>query len=657
MAKILTITSNTNAPVFLENLKDSPNIFIAYQASILLGEQLYKKKQFQKSYVVLKKAYQIDLSLNRHYNGLYKIFGRYYRSKNRYLLFSTLRHFDPQKANSIVLNFLKSAPSKSNPYLKKISYQLKNKTFNDFDMNYHLAKHLFVFNNHDKTIPVLLQNAITHSYTKKKLSRSLTLLVKFYLRNNREKANKIADKYLSTFLGNSFYDELLYDKALVNYYNKNEERLQNYLNTILSNSIKNKSVENKAIGLYYRYFSKNKQNQKILNLFNQQKKRIKNSNILSDRFFLFSLNTFYSTNKSLFVSITTNLSDSPKYNYFSALGFFHKKEYLKAYSLFSKIIQNNSSHYYTILSLEGIKNIYQKNKHIKHTNLKKAKQILKTLDLSQKTIPQLSKQYRKILSLNPNFTISRKKVKYIIKNNKSLKKKLKKKPKDFNKIRFYTDHFMRDAVKIEILQLKKLNLSTCLELSAFFSDRQCPKLSIHYAQKAASLSGINLPLYMIKSPLGHYLYPKPYSKLIHKMIKQNKLNENFVYALIRTESLFNYKALSTAGASGLMQIMPSTFTYVAKKKKIPYSSVDNDIFKPKINIKVGTSLLKDLYAQFKHPFYVAAGYNAGGRNAKRWLNATKVDDPLFFTENITYKETENYIKKIYYAKKCYEVLY
>ena len=657
MAKILTITSNTNASLFLENLKDSSNIFIDYQASIMLGEQFSKKKQFQKSYFFLKKAYKIDHSLSRHYKRLYKIFGRYYRSKNRYLLFSTLRHFNPQKANSIALNFIKSAPSKSNPYLKKISSELKNKTFNDFDMNYHLAKHLFVFNSHDKTIPVLLQNAITHSYTKKNLSRALTLLVKFYLRNNREKANKTADKYLSTFLGNSFYDELLYDKAIVNYYNKKTEKFQNYLNTILSNSIKNKSVENKAIGLYYRYFSKNKQNQKILNLLNQQQKRIKNSNVLSDRFFLFSLNTFYSTNKPRFLSITTNLSDSPKYNYFSAMGFFQNKQYQKAYFLFSKVVQQNSSHYYTILSLKGIKNIYQKNKHLKHSNLKKAKTILKTLNLSQNTISKLNKKYRKILSLNPNFTISGKTVKYIIKNNKSLKKKLKKKTKDFNDIRFYIDHFMWDAAKIEILQLKKLNLSTYLELSLFFSDRQFPNLSIRYAQKAASLAGINLPLYMIKSPLGHYLYPKPYSKLIHKMVQQNKLNENFVYALIRTESQFYYNALSSAGASGLMQIMPSTFTYVAKKKKIPYSSVDNDIFKPKINIKTGTILLKDLYAQFKHPFYVAAGYNAGGRNAKRWLNATKVDDPLFFTENVTYKETENYIKKIYYAKKCYEALY
>ena len=133
-------------------------------------------------------------------------------------------------------------------------------------------------------------------------------------------------------------------------------------------------------------------------------------------------------------------------------------------------------------------------------------------------------------------------------------------------------------------------------------------------------------------------YPKPF---IH--IDKDSL----VYAVMRQESFFDAYALSYANAVGLMQIIPSTGRWIAKKLRVkdfsPY-----DLFDPEINIKFGKWYIYYLLDRFKgNIFHAIAAYNGGGRVVRRTLKYNKISDPAEFVEYIPYLQTRNYVKKVY----------
>ena len=119
-----------------------------------------------------------------------------------------------------------------------------------------------------------------------------------------------------------------------------------------------------------------------------------------------------------------------------------------------------------------------------------------------------------------------------------------------------------------------------------------------------------------------------------------------VNAIIKAESAFEEKALSRAGARGLMQLMPATARRLAKAHKFKLASADQ-LFDPAINVRLGARHLGDLLKDFGGAVVPAiASYNAGRRVVKRWWSARK-DEPLeTFIERIPYQETRNYVKRV-----------
>ena len=124
--------------------------------------------------------------------------------------------------------------------------------------------------------------------------------------------------------------------------------------------------------------------------------------------------------------------------------------------------------------------------------------------------------------------------------------------------------------------------------------------------------------------------------------------------LVRQESRFITDARSSAGAAGLMQVMPRTARYVAAK-------IGMRDYRPKsvteveTNVTLGTGYLKIVLDQLGHPVLASAAYNAGPTRARRWRD----DQPLegaIYAETIPFAETRDYVKKVMSNSVFYSAL-
>ncbi|MDJ0685876.1 MAG: lytic transglycosylase domain-containing protein [Alphaproteobacteria bacterium] len=126
------------------------------------------------------------------------------------------------------------------------------------------------------------------------------------------------------------------------------------------------------------------------------------------------------------------------------------------------------------------------------------------------------------------------------------------------------------------------------------------------------------------------------------------IDRALVYALIRQESRFRPNAKSRAGARGLMQLMPATAGFVAKKRF--RGAARDQLLDPGLNLKLGQDYLGILKSEplaGQNLFYTMTAYNGGPGNLQKWLK--KVDDtgdPLLFIESIPSRETRNYVEHV-----------
>jgi len=140
-------------------------------------------------------------------------------------------------------------------------------------------------------------------------------------------------------------------------------------------------------------------------------------------------------------------------------------------------------------------------------------------------------------------------------------------------------------------------------------------------------------------------YPAPYAEVLIAQARSHELEEHWVLGLVRQESRFIASAKSSAGASGLMQLMPATARWVARKiglRDYSWSRVTDVV----VNATLGTAYLKHVLADVDgSPVVAAAGYNAGPRRAHRWRDARPIEGAIY-AESIPFNETRDYVKKV-----------
>ena len=149
-------------------------------------------------------------------------------------------------------------------------------------------------------------------------------------------------------------------------------------------------------------------------------------------------------------------------------------------------------------------------------------------------------------------------------------------------------------------------------------------------------------------------YPMPFQRDIAAAARNAGVEPAFVFGLIRQETRFMGQARSPVGASGLMQLMPTTARWAARKAGIDYRP--ELITDPATNLRIGTFYLKLVLDSFggSAPM-AAAAYNAGPARPRRWRGGLMVD-PAVWSENVPYIETRDYVKKVMTNAAIYAAL-
>jgi soluble lytic murein transglycosylase len=155
-----------------------------------------------------------------------------------------------------------------------------------------------------------------------------------------------------------------------------------------------------------------------------------------------------------------------------------------------------------------------------------------------------------------------------------------------------------------------------------------------------------------------YLYPHAYEEIVEREARARGIDPYLVYSLIRQESLFDRRAVSPASAYGLMQLLTSTARRVAANDPVLSGVASEDLFEPEINIRLGVAYLASLSEQFeRNEVLMLAGYNAGEQAAERWRTRLSGADRDEFIEQISYRETRDYVKKVLRNYRNYRRLY
>jgi soluble lytic murein transglycosylase len=139
-------------------------------------------------------------------------------------------------------------------------------------------------------------------------------------------------------------------------------------------------------------------------------------------------------------------------------------------------------------------------------------------------------------------------------------------------------------------------------------------------------------------------FPTPYRELLAAAARTNQLDEAWVYGLMRQESRFMPEVRSQVGAAGLMQLMPATARWVAKKLGVN-GFKQNQLTQVGTNLSFGSYYLRYVLNKLGNPVLATAGYNAGPNRPRRWLADAPMEGAIY-AESIPINETRDYVKKV-----------
>jgi soluble lytic murein transglycosylase len=183
---------------------------------------------------------------------------------------------------------------------------------------------------------------------------------------------------------------------------------------------------------------------------------------------------------------------------------------------------------------------------------------------------------------------------------------------------------------------------------AFFERNQSSR-AIRLAQKLVDLGARDARAYRL-------FFPALDREELDRDAKARGLDPALVAGLIRQESSFNPRALSVAGARGLMQVLPSVGAEVSRSLDFPLWNPAL-LFDADANLQLGTAHLASFIKEYGALPRVLAAYNAGGSRVSRWSTRAGVDDPEVFAERIPFVETRDYVRLVQRNQAIYKVLY
>lgn len=199
--------------------------------------------------------------------------------------------------------------------------------------------------------------------------------------------------------------------------------------------------------------------------------------------------------------------------------------------------------------------------------------------------------------------------------------------------------FREDALDL-IKELANLNHNELQEVAVYY---KILNRSSYGHQKLIRCGEVSLP--KIANIMHEISYPKPYDNEVDMAFSKFNVEKELIYAVMRQESGFIENACSWAQAKGLMQLMYPSALEQAKTLGINELDEEN-LYDPKINILLASSLLKKYRQQFPNILFTLSAYNAGPKNASSWYKKYKDHPADVIMESIPFKDTKEYIKSV-----------
>lgn len=145
-----------------------------------------------------------------------------------------------------------------------------------------------------------------------------------------------------------------------------------------------------------------------------------------------------------------------------------------------------------------------------------------------------------------------------------------------------------------------------------------------------------------------------YRDLVEQYAEQYGIPSSLVFAVIQVESNFDANARSSAGAVGLMQMMPKTFEWLTGDSHLREHLPASALLQPEVSIRYGTYYLHYLYQRFGQNWRTAlAAYNGGEGNVTKWLQDPACSDGQGNLTYIPFEETRHYVEKVMRAEQAY----
>jgi soluble lytic murein transglycosylase len=170
---------------------------------------------------------------------------------------------------------------------------------------------------------------------------------------------------------------------------------------------------------------------------------------------------------------------------------------------------------------------------------------------------------------------------------------------------------------------------------------------------AIALIGNGYPWDGRRTETGHAAYPRAYERDIRPIARREKIDERLLYAVAREESAFDPSIVSTAGAVGLTQLLPSTADEEARRMRL----ASFDLRAPSDNLSIGFHYLGRLIRLQESIPYGLAAYNAGLTRIRAWKQQFAHLPPDLVIEAIPFEETRHYVRKVLVSASTYGVLY
>lgn len=163
-------------------------------------------------------------------------------------------------------------------------------------------------------------------------------------------------------------------------------------------------------------------------------------------------------------------------------------------------------------------------------------------------------------------------------------------------------------------------------------------------------------IFNIENIILKHLYPIKYEEYVTKYSNELNIDPMLSYAIIKTESNFKEEVRSKSGAIGLMQLMDNTAKEQAQKLNVEYTN--ETLLNPEKNILLGLKYFSTLLDKFNQNYILAfTAYNAGLGNVQKWISNGTIKEDGTDIENIPFKETNMYVRKIINNYEMYKKLY